>query len=132
MLCGPLGMSEISFGDRVRVLSTPFTEELGIAGVVGQVYGQTVPSASGVEVQCPLTEDYAVNVFIEAKDEGFWLAEGCLEFVDHGPGTTFSLAGQEWVRLEDGSVQETDDSKRRQQEAAASRVQAKSPWWKLW
>ena len=50
-------MSEISFGDRVRVLSTPFTEELGIAGVVGQVYGQTVPSAW----DCPEKVDTWVN-----------------------------------------------------------------------
>jgi hypothetical protein len=42
--------SNITFGDNVRLRSTPETEALGLAGQVGQVYGETTPSVTGVTV----------------------------------------------------------------------------------
>jgi hypothetical protein len=33
-----------SFGDNVRVPSTPLTVQLGLAGLSGSVYGESVPS----------------------------------------------------------------------------------------
>lgn len=42
--------SNISFGDNVRVRSTLETEALGMAGHVGQVYGETTPSVTGMAV----------------------------------------------------------------------------------
>ena len=125
-------MTEISFGDNVRVLTTPLTSDLGIAGMVGQVFGQTVPSSSGVEVVGTLTSDYAINVYFEAKGEGVWLPEELLEFVDHAPGATFGLAGQEWVRAADGTLKETEESEFLQSFKEVKYTAIKPKWWKLW
>ena len=43
-------MPEVSFGDNVRVVRTRETEALGVAGRVGQVFGYTTPSITGVVV----------------------------------------------------------------------------------
>ena len=83
----------ISFGDNVRVLSAPATVERGLAGLVGQVYGQTTPSLTKVEVVGETKEDYAVNVYFKEKDEAVWLSEQLLELVDHAPGTEIQLKG---------------------------------------
>lgn len=40
----------ISFGDRVRVRQTPATRAAGVAGLVGEVYGETTPSVTGIKV----------------------------------------------------------------------------------
>jgi len=40
----------ISFGDRVRVRATPATEAAGLLGLVGDVYGETTPSVTGVQI----------------------------------------------------------------------------------
>jgi hypothetical protein len=104
------GSRSISFGDTVRVVSNDLTESLGLAGAVGSVYGQTVPSSSGVsEIIGPLTEDYAVNVFLEDRGEQFWFAEQLLEFVDHGTGGEITLHGidKKWMRSASGEWTET-------------------------
>jgi hypothetical protein len=38
-----LAESSIQFGDRVRILSDPVTEESDFAGKIGEVWGQTTP-----------------------------------------------------------------------------------------
>ena len=60
----------ISFGDHVRVRSTPLTEERGLAGLDGNVHGETTPSVTGVEVIGELKSDYAINVFLMAWERG--------------------------------------------------------------
>ena len=40
----------VSFGDNVQILSNPATDAAGIAGRAGTIYGETVPSVSGVSV----------------------------------------------------------------------------------
>jgi hypothetical protein len=66
--------STISFGDNVRVRAAPLTQELGLAGMAGQVYGETTPSVTNVEVIGEIQEDYAINVFFDDRNEGFWFA----------------------------------------------------------
>jgi hypothetical protein len=97
-----------SFGDRVRIRSSTETESKGVAGLTGQVYGQTTPSVSGVEVIGETTSDYAINVFFEGRDESFWFAASLVEFIDHAPGTEITLDGvpKKWVRTETGDWQE--------------------------
>ncbi|MDX1499501.1 MAG: hypothetical protein R3176_06370 [Woeseiaceae bacterium] len=92
----------VSFGDTVRIVDAEITRELGIAGFVGTVYGETTPSSSGVEVFGELRTDTAVNVFFEDLDKAYWLAPDLVEFVDHGGGATFEIGGEEWERTEDG------------------------------
>jgi hypothetical protein len=100
----------ISFGDNVRVLATPDTVERALAGETGQVYGETTPSSTGVEVIGKLAEDYAINVYFEKRSESFWFAAQLLELVDHAPGTVITLKGvaKKWTRSADGSWIEED------------------------
>jgi len=94
----------IEFGDNVRIGRSPITEAAGVAGLVGQVYGETTPSVTGVEVIGDTSADYAVNVFFKDRNEGFWFALDLLEFVDHGPGTTIEIGEppKKWVRTAEG------------------------------
>lgn len=105
--------SIVPFGnwfDRVRVRTTSVTEEAGLAGRTGQVYGETRPSSSGVareEIIGELTEDYAVNVHIDDLKKSVWLTRDLLEFVDHAPGTQISAGGTTMVRAATGEWIET-------------------------
>ena len=106
------------------MLSAPATVDRGLAGLIGQVYGQTTPSLTKVEVIGEPTEDYAVNVFFKEKGEALWLSEELLELVDHAPGTEIQLKGvpKKWVRAADGQwIEELT------KDQAAPR-----PWWRFW
>jgi hypothetical protein len=97
--------NKISFGDNVRVLETPETTRLGIARRVGNVYGETTPSVTNVEVIGEVTDDYALNVVFEELAKDLWLAPALLEFVDHAPGSEMWVQGSptKSVRQADGS-----------------------------
>jgi hypothetical protein len=62
----------ITFGDKVRVLATAATVNQGVAGQIGIVYGLTTPSQTGVEVIGNSTDDYAIAVMIEGKNNTMW------------------------------------------------------------
>ncbi len=98
----------VSFGDNVRVRATRETEALGLAGLKGQVYGETTPSASGVEVVGTLSSDFAVNVHLEERGQAYWFAPELVEFLDHGAGVEIRLKGvaKRWIRTEDGGWRE--------------------------
>jgi hypothetical protein len=110
----------ISFGDNVRILPCPATEGAGIAGLSGCIYGETVPSASGVTALGALANDYAVNVFVEQLDRDFWLDPSLVEFVDHGAGAEITIDGSpvKLVRQSDGSWTDVGASRK--------------PWWRFW
>src|SRR5690606_16103071 len=76
----------ISFSDNVRILPGAATDAAGISGLSGCIYGETVPSASGVSVLGELSGDYAVNVFVEELNKDFWLDPSLVQFIDHGVG----------------------------------------------
>jgi hypothetical protein len=105
--------SIVPFGnwfDRVRVRTTSATEEAGLAGRTGQVYGETRPSSSSVardEIIGELTEDYAVNVHFDDLKKSVWLTRDLLEFVDHAPGTQIAAGGITKVRIATGEWIET-------------------------
>lgn len=98
-------MDEISYGDNVRIRRTADTERLGVAELIGNVYGETTPSESKVEVVGQLQSDYALNVYFEALDVSYWFAPQMLEFVNHAPGTEIHVEGSPFksVRQRDGS-----------------------------
>jgi hypothetical protein len=101
-------MKNISFGDKVRVLRTELTEQRGLAGLNGVVYGVTTPSATGVSVIGESNEDLAINVFFAERKEGLWFSPRLLEFVEHVPGTEITLKGipKKWVRSVSGEWKE--------------------------
>ncbi len=97
--------AHVSYGDNVRILRTAETERLGIAELIGNVYGETTPSDSKVEVIGKLESDYAVNVYFDTLDVGYWFAPQMLEFVGHAPGTEIHVHGSPFksVRQPDGT-----------------------------
>jgi hypothetical protein len=111
--------SNISFGDTVRVRSTPDTDILGLANQIGQVYGETTPSVTGVTVVGQLADDYALNVHFEGRRDALWFAQELLEFVDHAAGTEITLDGipKKWTRSSNGDWVESSRRK---------------PWWRFW
>ena len=114
---------KISFGDRVRVRATPPSERAGVAGLVGQVYGETTPSMTLVEVIGELSSDYAINVYFEERGSSSWFAPELLEFVDHAPGTEITLRGvqKRWVRSAEGEWLEE----------SMEGPSATADWWKI-
>ena len=96
------GAEPLAFGDNVRVRRAPSTEAIGIAGHVGQIYGETTPSSTSPEVVGELLRDYAINVDFPELGRNVWLAEQLLEFVDHGAGTTMTIGDVTLVRRADG------------------------------
>ncbi len=95
----------ISFGDRVRVREAPETTAVGVAGLVGEVMGETTPSATGVTV-IGQSGDFAINVVFEGNQNTYWFAEELLELVDHSPGMEIAIGDKRWVRSENGDWQE--------------------------
>lgn len=97
--------ADICYGDNVRIRRTPETERLGIADTIGNVYGETTPSESHVEVIGELRSDYALNVYFDSLQKSYWFAPGMLEFVDHAPGTEVHVHGSPFksVRQRDGT-----------------------------
>ena len=100
---------KITFGDRVRVLPNPTTTALGIAGLIGDVHGETKPSATGIEVVGVPSGDWAFSVAF-ADGKNCWMAPGLLEFVDHAPGSEVTINGvpKKWVRAATGEWIEID------------------------
>ena len=92
----------IGFGDNVRVRSTPLTQQLGLAGMTGSIYGESVPSSSGVQVTGPCPHDFALNVVFPGRDGSVWLAPDLFEFVDHAPGTEIRIGNKRLLRSESG------------------------------
>ena len=88
-----------TFGDKVRIRSSVETESRGVAGLSGQVYGQTTPSVTGVDVIGELASDYAINVYFEDRQESFWFAPSLVEFIDHA----WDRNHARWCREEVGS-----------------------------
>ncbi|MEQ9247440.1 MAG: hypothetical protein RLO21_15765 [Nitratireductor sp.] len=115
----------ISFGDTVRIRTTSITQKTGHAELVGQVFGETTPSSTGIDVIGELAGDYAINVYFEDKSTDAWFDPALLEFVDHGAGTELRLDGvdKKWVRSEDGTWDEHPDN---------APPGNNRPWWKIW
>jgi hypothetical protein len=109
----------ITFGDNVKVLSSPETDAISISGKVGQVSGETTPSVTGVEVIGEVNDDFALNVSIEGYDETYWLSTDLLEFIDHAEGTEMVVGNVRAVRRADGCWEE-------------SYINPPKKWWQFW
>ena len=111
--------SDLSFGDNVRIRSTPETQSHAIAGLRGQIHGETTPSLTGIAVIGALQSDYAINVHFEDRKDSVWITSELVEFIDHGAGTEITLEGvpKKWIRESSGEWIEKS---------------TKKPWWKFW
>ena len=101
-------MTTPGFGDRVRIHDSEETRAHGFAGRVGDVFGESVPSSSGVgPVIGDRGDDLALSVFFDETGEQEWFAPHLVEFVDHGGPQTFSLeGGPSFTREPDGTWRE--------------------------
>jgi hypothetical protein len=101
----------VSFGDHVRIRSTPLTRKLGFADLLGNVHGQTKPSFTGIDVIGEAEADYAMQVFFEERREEFWFAPSLVELLDHAPGTEISFKGtaKKWLRSASDEWEEFDN-----------------------
>lgn len=71
----------LGFGSTVKIRATPATEKLGLAGLKGTVFGETVPSISGITdvIVGNDKSDYAVNVIFEDLEIQHWFSEDLIE-----------------------------------------------------
>jgi len=107
------------FGDTVRIKDNPETAQATIAGLEGTVYGFTTPSLTGVEAVGPLSQDFALNVYVDSLNQGFWLDPANIELVERPEVMEFSVAGKTIrVTQKDGEYDEA--------------VILPRPWWKFW
>ncbi len=118
------------FGDLVRIRHTAETEGLGVAGREGPVFGESVPSASGVPVIGDRAIDYALAVHFDDRKETLWFSPNLVEFVSHDPGTVITLKGvpKRWVRQPDGSWREELN---RTQEPISAHVNSLLDWLRI-
>lgn len=96
---------------------TPETQQLGLSGLIGDVYGITAPSVTGIVSIGTASEDCAINVHFGGRNESHWFSPDLVEFIDHHPGAEIALDGvpKTWTRNADGRWKET-----------------RRPWWKFW
>ncbi len=116
-------MTKPSFGDHVRIIVNETTTAAGVAGLEGTVSGFTTPSETDIEVIGQPTDDYAVAVMFESRNDAtFWFAEDLIEFLDHAPGTEIWLGGSPFkvVRNLDGSWRQVTLNSPRKR------------WWQFW
>src|SRR5260370_15702447 len=94
----------VSLENNGSVRLTAVTVERGLAGHYGQVYGETTPSVTGVQVIGELHADFAINVHVAEKGEAYWFAEELLEFLDHAAGSEIRIQGvpKKWTRSASG------------------------------
>lgn len=97
-------LGEIGFGDRVRIEEVDATILSGHSGRVGDCYGMTTPSETGVEVIGDTAEDVALNVHFEAEDvPDAWFAPEVVALVGHPEGSRAVVGDQAFVMDASGS-----------------------------
>jgi hypothetical protein len=101
-------VSELEFGDHVRVLESPETRAAGLVGREGVIYGFTTPSVTSVDVVGGAPEDHALNVFFEAESTSIWIRPDLVEFLAFDAGAEMSIDGAsvKWVRNAEGGWDE--------------------------
>ena len=107
------------FGDTVRIKQTADMVQANIAGLEGEIYGFTTPSASGVETTGLLADDFAWNVHITTLGQGYWLDPSNIELVRHSESMEISIGGK--------TIRATRTDSGWQEEIVPSK-----PWWKFW
>ena len=88
-----------TFANKLKLKESPETLNLGLAGRIGVIYGETTPSIMGIEVIGDQKIDYALNVCFRTK-EMYWFSKDLLETIDN------SVRSE--ITLDDGINQEMD------------------------
>lgn len=115
-----------SFGNKVKIKDSPETREKGLAGKVGDVYGQTTPSMMDFEIIGTPKDDFAVNVYFDDLQTSYWFDADLLETIDDGQGSVITLDGvdKKWIKGENGQWIEEDTTPTTQS--------PDKKWWEFW
>jgi hypothetical protein len=121
-----------SFGNKVRIKDSPLTEKKGLAGKIGEVYGQTTPSVMEIEVIGTPKEDSAVNVYFDDLKTSYWFDADLLEMIDDGQGAAITLDGvnKKWTKGQNGQWIEEDTTTPTTSQSIDQTTRKK--WWKFW
>lgn len=108
-----------SFGDTVRIISTPETKAKGVDGKVGEVSGMTVPSLTGIEIIGDSTDDCGISVLVDEPRELIWIHPDLVEQLGNG----------EAMHMEAENFQATRDTRGNWQ---VSEEFTQKKWWEFW
>jgi hypothetical protein len=110
-----------SFGNKVRIKDCLVTKEKGLAGMVGEVYGQTTPSMMDFEIIGTPKDDFAVSVYFDDLKTSYWFDADLLETIADGQGTVMTLDGvdKKWTKGQEGQWIEEN-------------TKPIKKWWELW
>ena len=92
-----------TFGNKVKIKSSPETETKGLAGKTGETYGHTTPTVTGVEVIGKTEKDFALNVYFDDLKESFWFDESLIEQLDNGTEMTLDGVDKKWSKDSNGN-----------------------------
>jgi hypothetical protein len=120
-----------TFGNKVRIKDAPLTKEKGLAGKIGEVYGQTTPSIMDIEVIGTPKDDFAVNVYFDDLKTSFWFDADLLETMDDGQGSVITLDGvnKKWTKGQNGQWIEEDTTPTTYQSIVQT---TDKKWWNFW
>lgn len=97
-----LRLLPVSVGDKVRIVSSPITDEEQISGMIGVVTRVSFPPdtrSRDAEVTIPAS---TATVHIEELGRSFGLSTNLLELADLPLGEVISMDDRDWVLNEDG------------------------------
>ena len=111
-----------TFANKVKIKESPETLNLGLAGRIGVIYGETTPSIMGIEVIGDQKIDYALNVYFEDTKEMYWFSKDLLETIDNSVRSEITLDGidKKWIKNSDGVWIESENKLK------------KKSWWRFW
>lgn len=120
-----------SFGNKVRIKHSPETQEKGLAGKIGDVYGQTTPSMVDFQIIGKPKDDFAVNVYFDDLQTSHWFDADLLETIDDGQGSVITLDGvdKKWTKGQDGQWIEEDTTATKHQSTVKP---TEKKWWEFW
>jgi hypothetical protein len=120
-----------SFGNKVKIKDSPETQEKGLAGKVGEVYGQTTPSMMDFEIIGTPKDDFAVNVYFEDLKDSYWFDADLLETIDDGQGSVITLDGvdKKWTKGQNGHWIEEETRPTTVQPTVKT---TDKKWWEFW
>jgi hypothetical protein len=125
-----------SFGNKVRIKATLATREKGLAGKIGEVRGQTTPSMKDFEIVGTPKEDFAVHVYFDDLEMGYWFDSDLLETIDDGAGTVITLDGvnKKWTKANSGEWIEKDTTPMPSHPKTNPSSVSIRPhkWWEFW
>lgn len=110
-----------SLGDQVKIKESFETDKLKLSNKTGEIYGETTPSITEVDVIGDLISDYAINVYFEDLQDSFWFAPELLEILelDDDYEVEMSIGNTTWVKTKKGWSEPIIK-------------ESNKAWWKFW